>query len=456
MLSINLVAFLRLRFSRKLAVIACFAPRALVVGAAVAHLIWLHPSSHYSEPQYRLWLPAIMMQVQICLSICTASIPFMVPYFKNLETNLRRTYIAKSGDFQTAPRRPRSLACFRRERERDVLSSWDSADKSERFDTVPHLSSYVSTSRISTPFTPPLVNTPASAASWSERSLNLRIPDFHTWRQRPTELEVPRSSRSRSSFRSSLCATPHVLMSRFSIRAPSPYRNVKPCHSRTSSEYSDDSVTGSNAPQGYKFHIFPPLQPNGRSPVPRKNDFVAPSVPPIRAPRSQKAAATTTHAVELSPFNAQECSFTHVRALRISKTPQPRSPPAASLRRSKTKRRKTASRELDSPMWEAINYYFNGPGDPPSAVPSTPPTSAQPGHGQRVCTPSESGSTNSGTGTSSPAHHTVLCNEWCLPRDPIPPTANGRTASRTSGNVSLQPNRNSRAQPPLRKARPTL
>ncbi|KAJ4377764.1 hypothetical protein N0V83_000594 [Neocucurbitaria cava] len=64
MLSVNLVAYLKVRFSSKVAVVACFAPRLLVISAALIRLIWLYPITPHSDPQYRLWLPSIMTQVQ--------------------------------------------------------------------------------------------------------------------------------------------------------------------------------------------------------------------------------------------------------------------------------------------------------------------------------------------------------------------------------------------------------
>ncbi|KAG9187526.1 hypothetical protein G6011_05397 [Alternaria panax] len=61
-LSIYLVAYLQVRLSRKLAVIACFAPRMLVLSAALVRLILLYPATPHSDPQYRLWVPTIMSQ----------------------------------------------------------------------------------------------------------------------------------------------------------------------------------------------------------------------------------------------------------------------------------------------------------------------------------------------------------------------------------------------------------
>ncbi|KAJ4299040.1 hypothetical protein N0V90_004284 [Kalmusia sp. IMI 367209] len=64
MLSVNLVAYLKVPNSKKVAVVACFAPRILVIGAALARLIYLYPISPHNKPEFNLWIPLICTQVQ--------------------------------------------------------------------------------------------------------------------------------------------------------------------------------------------------------------------------------------------------------------------------------------------------------------------------------------------------------------------------------------------------------
>jgi hypothetical protein len=148
MLSINLVAYLRVRFSRKVAVVACFAPRALVITASLVRLIWLYPITPHSDPEFRLWLPAILSQVHVCLSICTACIPYMIPFFKSLEGGLRRARSSKSTEFRLDERMSRtpSSLWFRRQKRTKVFNSWDStAVASLQYERVPQASPQIPT-----------------------------------------------------------------------------------------------------------------------------------------------------------------------------------------------------------------------------------------------------------------------------------------------------------------------
>ncbi|KAF2200589.1 hypothetical protein GQ43DRAFT_373454, partial [Delitschia confertaspora ATCC 74209] len=77
MLAVNLVAYLKVKLSRKICLVACFAPRIFVIGAALARLIYLYPITPHTHPEYSLWVPVICTQVQVCLSISTVCIPYM-------------------------------------------------------------------------------------------------------------------------------------------------------------------------------------------------------------------------------------------------------------------------------------------------------------------------------------------------------------------------------------------
>ncbi|KAF2998435.1 hypothetical protein E8E13_000162 [Curvularia kusanoi] len=96
MLSVDLVAHLRVRMSRKLAVVACFAPRLLVVAAALVRAVYFYQVTPHSRPEYDLWIATVCTQVHVCVSICTACIPYMVPFFKSLQGNMWRSYSTRS------------------------------------------------------------------------------------------------------------------------------------------------------------------------------------------------------------------------------------------------------------------------------------------------------------------------------------------------------------------------
>ncbi|KAF2472389.1 uncharacterized protein BDR25DRAFT_220358, partial [Lindgomyces ingoldianus] len=90
MLSVNLVAYLQVNLSRKITVVACFAPRVLVIVAALARLIYLYPINPHMKPAFNLWIPVICTQIQVCLSISTACIPYMKPFFEGVEAGVWR------------------------------------------------------------------------------------------------------------------------------------------------------------------------------------------------------------------------------------------------------------------------------------------------------------------------------------------------------------------------------
>ncbi|KAJ4992399.1 hypothetical protein SVAN01_02108 [Stagonosporopsis vannaccii] len=105
LLSVDLVAHLRVRMSRKAAVVACFAPRLLVISAAVVRAIYLYQVSPHDNPEYNLWIATICTQVHVSTSICTACIPYMVPFFKSLQGNIWRSYSTRSWTLRSSVRR---------------------------------------------------------------------------------------------------------------------------------------------------------------------------------------------------------------------------------------------------------------------------------------------------------------------------------------------------------------
>src|SRR5690242_10465927 len=102
MLSVDLVAHLRVRTSRKVAVVACFAPRLLVAAAALIRAIFLYQVTPHGNPEFDLWVSTVCTQVHVCASICTACVPYMVPFFKSLQSNIWRSY--SRGSWAARPR----------------------------------------------------------------------------------------------------------------------------------------------------------------------------------------------------------------------------------------------------------------------------------------------------------------------------------------------------------------
>ncbi|KAH8722992.1 hypothetical protein GQ44DRAFT_621643 [Phaeosphaeriaceae sp. PMI808] len=291
MLSVNLVAYLQVRLSRKFAVVACFAPRALVASASIIRLVWLYPITPYSNPEYQLWLSAILSQMHVCLSICTACIPYMVPFFKSLEGSLRRTNSSKGPEFRMDERSrhtPSSL-WFRRQKKSQTFNSWEStAVPSLQYERVPQASPYIPTPRAMSPLTPPHFNSrPGStrSAASSRRGLSINIPDRHSPLPQSTDIVSPQTA---SSFAlSPSCASPVPLLNMQSFipsrKAPTPPAKAhSPYPPTSSSHYSSRSNSPASPPRPQRFSLFPQQSPPTLrySPEMQQSGFTPVHVPP--------------------------------------------------------------------------------------------------------------------------------------------------------------------------------
>ncbi|KAH7397389.1 hypothetical protein BKA66DRAFT_408537 [Pyrenochaeta sp. MPI-SDFR-AT-0127] len=428
MLSVNLVAYLKVRVSRKIAVVACFAPRALVLAAALVRLIWLYPITPHNNPQYRLWLPAIMTQIQVCLSVCTACIPYMVPFFKSLEGNLRRTYSSKGRDFHTEEGSSRSSLWYRRHNKGHVLNSWDSnAVASQQYERVAQASPHIPTPTPMSPLTPPRLRTPPSR-SQSIRGLSISIPDRDAQLKRSTGIASPQTA---SSFAlSPTCTSPQPLLSQSFIPtrvAPTPPpKTHNPNLPTASSKYSNGDSIPLDTPRMQRFSLFPSPRSNSHSP--QQAPFTSPSIPPIRALRSQTVSGTTRYPTILRPYSPinnvlhRPQATRDAQAPKFSTAPLPRSPPLTTTA-SKLQGRPSSVQELTSPMGAAINTYFSTsvPRNPPPP-PTRPASIVQRQRNQQVLSPSNSlrsPESRPTSPTTSPTPHDVLRDELFLPRDSI-------------------------------------
>ncbi len=59
-----------------------------VVAAAIARLAFLVPISPNGNWAWRSWIPVVMTEVQVCLSIATACIPSVKPLFEAVEVSI--------------------------------------------------------------------------------------------------------------------------------------------------------------------------------------------------------------------------------------------------------------------------------------------------------------------------------------------------------------------------------
>jgi hypothetical protein len=162
MLSVDLVAHLRVRTSRKVAVVACFAPRLIVVAAALVRAVYLYQVTPHGNPEFDLWISTVCTQVHVCASICTACIPYMVPFFKSLQSNIwrshsRTSWAARSRSSQPLGQSPNRL------RKREATIRFESPKSSASLIKEPARVSIISPRIPSpgpiSPFLPPPIST---------------------------------------------------------------------------------------------------------------------------------------------------------------------------------------------------------------------------------------------------------------------------------------------------------
>jgi len=202
MLSVNLVAYLSLKRSSKIAIVTCFAPRFLVTGVALARLIYLYPITPHDHPEFKLWLPVIFTQVQSCISIATACIPYMRPYFDS----------AEFGTWRGDPRRSRhvtidrdSYGCCSISYLRGYKRARGHSGPSTAITTVDARTPGVSPRIPSPPPLSPLeapeipasrTESSASSRSPSERGLRLHIPSQAARSTHSTDVPSPQTASS--------------------------------------------------------------------------------------------------------------------------------------------------------------------------------------------------------------------------------------------------------------------
>jgi hypothetical protein len=445
MLSFNLVFYLRLRFSRKVAVVACFAPRALVAAAALARLIWLYPITPHNDPEFGLWIPAILSQIHVCLSVCTACIPYMVPFFKSLETSRRRTYSSRTAEFHSddrAIRTPSSL-WFRRQGRTKIFNSWDStAISSLHYERVPQVSPYIPMPRPVSPLTPPRYNSrpgTAKSRSPSQRGLNITIPDRNS--------PFPQSGRTGSPQTASSCAlspsctSPVPLISIHSFVAPRkaptpPMRTHSPNPPTASSQYSSNNPSPVSPRRTPQFSLFPQYYtPNPHlSPDMRQSGFAPMSVQPIRSLRPSNSSRISRHSTTQRPYNPSSGrSYMPPTSAgqppKFSTAPDPTSPPSTTTSRTSAQGRHISVQELNSPMGAAINKYFHTsiPEHEPDApapvtpAPATAPITVPRERNKQILSPANALRTQTALlrHPSERAYDEILRNELRLPRNSL-------------------------------------
>jgi hypothetical protein len=426
---------LRIRFSRKIAVVACFAPRLLVAAASLIRLVWLYPVTPQNDPEFRLWLPAILTEVHVCLSIFTACIPYMVPFFKSLEGGLRRTYSSKSPEFRLDDRKsqtPSSL-WFRRQRKAEFSGSCESTVHSTlQYERVPQASPHIPTPRPMSPLTPPRYTSRPSTSNSktpSQRGLCIDIPDRNSPVVRAISISGPQTASSCAL--SPSCTSPLPLLSVHSFvstrKAPTPPSKIHSPNPQTaSSSYSSHNPSPATPRRSQRFSLFPQQQtPHSRwSPELRHSGFTPVAIPPIRNLRPSPSSGMMRQPSSYGSYVPLDQSMTHMMPPKFSTAPHPVSPPST-ITSPTSKGRHFSVQELNSPMGAAINNYFRSADTehiPSALVLGGASSNAHRQRNHQVLSPSNALLTQKALPRSplpDALTHDVLRSELGLPRDSI-------------------------------------
>ena len=297
MLSINLVAYLKVKISTKIAVIACFAPRILVIGTSLIRLIYLYPISPHDNPSFTLWIPMLSTQIQACLSIITACIPYVRPFFETAESSIRRLSVSRSR--RGTSDEESSYGCcsagyFRGYKRAHDNSAETTQLTSSIYGRTPDVSPRIPSPVPISPLTPPRFSTPpntsaSSSRSPSERGLRLQIPAHH--QKNNTEANSPQTASSHA-----LSPASHPLLTSIAL---APVRSsILPAVEETNSELArvrpSDTVSSPNRLQPpRRFSLFPSQQQY--SPLPQQMSRQLPKTPTPTTERSRSTFGTPVH-----------------------------------------------------------------------------------------------------------------------------------------------------------------
>ncbi|KAF2438092.1 hypothetical protein P171DRAFT_437174 [Karstenula rhodostoma CBS 690.94] len=303
MLSINLVAYLRVRLSRKVAVVACFAPRILVIGVALARLFYLYPISPHNNPAFHLWVPLIITQVQACLSIVTACIPYVRAFFETPDSNRRSQARSKHVTIEEE-----SYGCcgypqgYKKAHGHSIDSTvFANSAYGRTSDVSPRIPSPRPVSPLIARFDTPPNTSACGSRTPSERGLRLFIPEQNKT-QHENDLTSPQTASSNAL--SPACPSPHPLLSSIALAhvRSSMLPAADETGSRSAMEHANNAVPSLSRPQPpRRFSLFP-TQHQQYSPLPQQRTRPPLTIPSPIVERSRTNAASAMRPMSTSPI----------------------------------------------------------------------------------------------------------------------------------------------------------
>ena len=261
-LSVILIVSIHMQLSRKVAIVLCFAPRLLVVATVVIRLIWLYPITLHDNLHHRAPKMAIVSEIEICLSIVTASIPFMVPFFKSLGSKRQRPSSSKPP--RNTPNkgtgRTKLPLWFRRQYKHRDLETWKpAAAGAAGYELLPKASPRILSLGSIAPLSSRLQY--STQRKSSIRDFIIRVPHRESLSKQSSELVTPRTYSS--SFISTMNESSEALLLHSFIpsrRAPNPPNKMHllspPTPGSWHSSHSPPPIR--DTPHKPQFSLFPP------------------------------------------------------------------------------------------------------------------------------------------------------------------------------------------------------
>lgn len=355
--SLILVSYLKVCLACKVAIVACFASRTLVICAAILRLMWLYPSTHHQQPKFQFGLPTIVTQVQVCLSLCTACILYIFPSLRFKESKTwPSTFTRSLKDHKIQSSCPISSSLwFRRHKPRDANKPWDSIDHGNgSYEHVSYISPYLATPRPTSPLTAPRAPTRSS----SKHGLCISIP----LAQRNPEYDLLSTRTASSCALSPSCASLQPLLTPFvaTRKAPSPPNKAyTPGSAPAEFHTASAPATHQDIPRMGPFSLFPLQQTSCRSPQHRQTRINSPSVASTRRRKRSPMLSSRPSSPPLATSHPpRSCT---VEQLKSSKIPQPQPPPTTTFAPPREQQTRPESvQDLNSPMGAALNNFFSG------------------------------------------------------------------------------------------------
>lgn len=461
MLSVNLVAYSKSEFSRKVAVVACFIPRVFVIGASLARLVYLYPITPHDNPAFELWIPVVCTQAQVCLSMVTASIPFMRLFSVGKEKSIWKGEKLKRRNAVRG--RDSSYGCCSynclKGHKRDGSSSFGStaltASKGVR---TPDVSPRLPTPQRLSPLTTPRLRTPnnslPSSRSPSVHGLRLHIPPPAIQVRPASYVDVTSPQTASSNALSPECLSPQPLLSSRQgysptspqSRGPSP---PPPSHVPRSNASDVPTSPASNRNAGTtppRFSLFPQTRTPQYSRLPQQHPNASLSVISERS-----RSGSRTPAQGLSPQASFETRTPSPDALR------PASPPTHSTPRFSKVLRDDPLRTQDESTHTVLAPLrtTNAAAQPYPSPPSEAPSSTIPSY--YITTPPTAHTSNPSSVQTIPSYYTHTPPPAFPPSVPPPPPESAPVSAPSHHHrtpSSPQRQRNRRILTPQNSARP--